>query len=530
MKDKRIIFHPVLFAIYPILEMFFNLSASLPFRYAVRSLILIPLLALALMLVLKHFIKDWRRAGFLTSLVLFLVLYYGILYRGAWSLRIGPLRLGRHAFLFTGWLLLLGFVGSKWTWRRLHDHTMVTQFLNFASIVAIVLSVARFGLGHLLRPSFSDNSVTLAIDNQNAVPDLQAQHKPDIYYIIVDGYARADVLQEVYDFDNAALVEFLTARDFYVAEQSQTNYPQTLRSIASSLNFDYLDALLNVTPESTDQTPLIQLIRQSRARQSLQALGYQFITNDTGYLFTTIADADLFFVPSAKHTGINYFEAVMLMSSASAVLVDAGVLDVPLVGYQQARDRIVFSFETLSEIPDIEGPKFVFFHILVPHPPFLFDAEGQPVSPGVPFTGGGDGDRFLGFTDDYIKGYRAQLAYVNTLLMQAVDDILAASDDAPIIVIQGDHGPGAFFDGDSLDNSCMRERISILNAYHLPETGADQLYPSITPVNTFRIIFDAYFGTNLGLLADHSYYITRLRPYDFIDVGDRSQIPCVTEK
>jgi hypothetical protein len=48
-------------------------------------------------------------------------------------------------------------------------------------------------------------------------------------------------------------------------------------------------------------------------------------------------------------------------------------------------------------------------------------------------------------------------------------------------------------------------RYKILNAYYLPEDGSQNLYSAITPVNSFRLIFDTYFGSNYGLTHDTSY-------------------------
>ncbi len=69
------------------------------------------------------------------------------------------------------------------------------------------------------------------------------------------------------------------------------------------------------------------------------------------------------------------------------------------------------------------------------------------------------------------------------------------SDTPPIIIIQGDHG---FWSGVNLP---------ILNAYHLPGEAAELLYPTISPINTFRLIFDNYFGADMGRKADISFIV-----------------------
>ncbi len=529
MKDKRVIFHPILFAIYPILELYFNLQPTVQFSHALRVLILAPLFALALMFALKWFFKDWDRAAFLTSLILFLLLYYGILYRVGWKLRIGNLRLGKHIFLFPAWAAALFFIGSRWTWKQLRDHKMVTKFLNFASAVAVVMSLSRFALNRIThKPADTQSLASSTIPQQETDVELESEKGlPDIYYLIVDGYGRADLLQEMYDFDNVEFLDYLDAQGFYVAEQAQSNYIQTALAMASTLNYEYLDPGY-FTPDVLDRKPLDYLIKNNKVRRLLEQQGYRLVTTDTGYVYTLLDDADIFIMPEhAKTPVINAFEGVVIMSSAAVLLVDAGLVDVPVIGYQAHRDRVEYAFSLLSQIPEFEGPKFAFFHIIIPHPPFVFDEEGNKVSPGVPYSGGGDGGLYLGFPDQYIEGYRRQVAYTNKLLKRAVDDILAKSATPPIIIIQGDHGPGALLSWGAIDETCIRERVSILNAYYFPDGDYDALYPSISPVNSFRVIFDTYFGTDLGLLEDHTYYSPWDRLYDFVEVGERSQVPCV---
>ncbi len=93
-------------------------------------------------------------------------------------------------------------------------------------------------------------------------------------------------------------------------------------------------------------------------------------------------------------------------------------------------------------------------------------------------------------------------------------------------MLQADHGPGAWLQWDSVEKTCLWERTAIFNAYYLPDAGAEILYPDITPVNTFRVIFNTYFGTDLPLLEDRIYFSSWNRLYDFIDVTDRVAYPC----
>jgi hypothetical protein len=72
------------------------------------------------------------------------------------------------------------------------------------------------------------------------------------------------------------------------------------------------------------------------------------------------------------------------------------------------------------------------------------------------------------------------------------------------VILQGDHGP---LDHPEKDiKTRFRNRTRILNAYLLPAGGAARLYDSISPVNTFRVILNHFFGTDYPLLEDRTFY------------------------
>jgi len=89
-------------------------------------------------------------------------------------------------------------------------------------------------------------------------------------------------------------------------------------------------------------------------------------------------------------------------------------------------------------------------------------------------------------------------------MIEIIKTILSKSKTPPIIIIQGDHS-----------YTWTQDRNKILNAYYLPEGGIANLYATISPVNTFRLIFNYYFGGDYELLPDVAYYSRRERPYDF---------------
>jgi len=191
-------------------------------------------------------------------------------------------------------------------------------------------------------------------------------------------------------------------------------------------------------------------------------------------------------------------------------------------GYQSHRNLVNFSLDALPALAGQSGPKFVFAHIVTPHPPFVFGPTGEPIEQTFRYSFM-DGDAYQGTTEQYLQGYRDQLQYINTRMQEVIRSILEQSARPPVIIIQGDHGPGSGLDYNSFENTDLEERLSILNAYYLPDGADESLFEQISPVNSFRIIFNHFFNTELAILPDRSYYSTWSEPFNFIEVSDLSE-------
>jgi len=203
----------------------------------------------------------------------------------------------------------------------------------------------------------------------------------------------------------------------------------------------------------------------------------------------------------------------------SIVVANAQGRDLRYRSYQAHRDRILSTLYRLERMAEIEGPKFVYAHIVCPHPPFVFGRNGEEIPHSVPFAIS-DGDHFPGLHQDYVAQYVGQVEFLNNRLVTIIDRILTESNSKPIVIIQGDHGPGSNLVWDSPDETNMRERFSILNAYYLPESAKEFLYPSISPVNSFRLVFQQIFGIPYDLLPDEQFFSTHAHPFEFIPVTD----------
>ena len=514
---KRLPLHPYLLSGYSVLTLVaINMGKFVPWM-AVRSLVFFILVIAILYWPLKWFTRSPHKAALLLTLFLAAFFTYGHIHNLLAGIRLLGINFGRHRTLVLIWLAILAS-GAYWLARTRRDLQGVTRVLNVVLIIALcfpIFQIARYEIQSLLNSTRTVKAEKAALPS--IYPDLiipAGQNSPDIYYIILDTYARQDTLQTYFEFDNSDFLSQLQAMGFYVARCSQSNYATTELSLSSSLNLNYLDVLGNNSKQIYTHPELYRLIQESAARQMLEEAGYRVVAFDSGFSPTDLKDADEYLTRTGEpfksylFGGINSFEALELQTSAGLLLYDAksalpktlrSFLD---AAYTQHRERILYAFNKLETAPQMPGPKFVFVHILAPHSPFVFGVNGEIVGRRFPFTLNND----LEIADPklYVEGYRNQIQYINHRTLQMLQEILLASPTPPIIILQGDHGPKAGIASQS-------GRMAILNAYYLPG-GGDNLYATITPVNTFRVIFNHYFGGQFELLPDISFFSTYQKP------------------
>jgi hypothetical protein len=488
---QRFPFHPVLFAVYPILALLAANTSEVETSSGWRPLLLSVFAAGLFMLVFYAIFHDWKRAALLSTIVLILFYSYGHVYILLKGVHLGGFYLFRHRTLIPFWIvlsiLLIGWISHK-SFRI----QIATYMLNLAGLFLLILPLVQL-------TSFLLQSLPSRAESNTAALHLQVVNTPpDIYYIILDGYGRGDVLENEYGYDNTDFINSLRDLGFYVAECSQSNYAQTQLSLASSLNFNYIDALSDrFVPGSDDRTGLDALIHHSAVRQSLEAAGYQTVAFATGFLATELRDADYYLSPEKSVGALNEFEGLLLETTLARLLQDSNRFGLQAAGSELFRERTLFTLDKLDDLAYIQRPKFVFVHLIVPHPPYVFGPTGGPVAPAEVGTTK---------TQEGASHYRDQVVYINSRMREILPRMIENSSTPPIIVLQGDHGPTVA--------SSPRSRMSNLSAYLLP--GAEpRTYPAITPVNIFRIIFNEYFGQDLELLDDVSLYSDYTDPFNF---------------
>ena len=473
---RKIPFYPVLFAGFCVLALMAYNIREIALSDMWASLMFVLLFSIIMYGLTRLLVHDWHRAAFVAFAVLFSFFTYGQIYNFLKDVNIGDVYIFRHRTLFVLYGLLL-ILAVYWIISKLDKPASWTYWLNLISIYLLIYPAIVI--------SSNATQQFLAYRSALSARVVKAQSinsaRPDIYYIILDAYGRGDVLKNDLGFDNSAFLDALRGRGFYVADCSQSNYAYTEYSLSSTLNVDYLDHL-----NANNNIERIAILKQSEVRSFLEEQGYRSVSAPTGWDMTEWKDADLYLDFDRTYSALPEFEKLVMDTTVLRIVSDFNLFNINRFTNNNHRSRVLSLLNHLKRLPTEEGDLFVFAHFVIPHPPYRFGPNGEWLD---------------GRPENLQTAYIGQVIFINREILQVIDTILAKSETPPIIIIQGDHGPPQQLAPSSA------QKMPILNAYYLPGLDADKvLYSSISPVNTFRVILNSYFGQDLALLEDISYY------------------------
>ena len=502
MKKKLLNGFPFLLAAYPIIALRGQNLEFVAFPAIVRPLLLSFIITSSFFLLFRVVLKEWEKASLMTTLVITLFFIYGHVYT---YFQTKFTDLIRHSYIVIAFSLLFLLIG---VWILYARRTLaIRQFFTVFSLILLAFP--------LLEAFFYDYSLfratVLAKEESRGETEYTQQVKeqdlPDIYMIILDGYTRSDVLEDVYDFDNSYFIEELSSIGFYIASCSQSNYPITKFSLSSIMNADYLENYSNLE--------ILPPLKSSLVAETVQDFGYTTIAfeNSVGGHFDLGEDV---LISRKKQSlsivdftgGVNEFEAELIKTTLFKLLYDMPQLvpgfqveDLQRAEHYEHYRQTFFILDELEKIPERDGHNFVFTHILVPHPPYIFTPSGE-----------------FYWTDQVRTGYPSNVEFISTHLLPVLKTIIETSDFSPIIIIQGDHGPYGNFITPEM-------RLSILNAYYIDTEAQASLYSTITPVNSFRVVFNHYFGTDLPMLDDISYFMNTAEEFSQDSIVENTCVP-----
>ncbi len=496
--------HPLLFAAFPVLFLFAQNLGIVAVGELFPPLALVVGAATLALVALTAVFRDARPAAVVVSAIAVGTLAYGHGLRAAASVH-----LGGTAFLVLWGGMGLGAVAFAILRRR--RLKAVTQALNFVAVALVLTQLVA------IIPFEARALTTTRTTQAPGGPAANLHTTRDIYYIILDRYGSARSIALNYDITDNGFYDWLASRGFAIARDSHANYGRTSLSLAATLNMTFLDNLAAQQGlDSPDLGPVDAMLQDHVVGRFLKQAGYRYIHIGSFWGPTqasSIADVNTH-LGGPSDFGAALYDQTVLPSIARRL----GLQPATSARQRQA-DNARYQFRVLESLRATPGPKFVFAHVMLPHPPYAFAADGRILSE--------QDVRQLSTKEQY----RGQLLFTNSEMESFLEPLLALPEaQRPIIIIQADEGPypprysanTVRFDWTKATPDELEVKYGILNAMLLPGIDSSVVYPTISPVNTFRLLFDRYFGANLPLLPDRSYTSAgKLRPYDFTDITAR---------
>jgi hypothetical protein len=406
----------------------------------------------------------------------------GILY--FWNWQGATLLQGSVHWAVSVALLVITMLGvRKWAHHRyLRYGILVSSCTLFLALGAVVLQ------DELTTPPAS-------IVVTDPLPVLTFQSTPDIYLIVLDAYARADVLDAIYDFDNSEFISELEKRGFAVGSSANSNYGGTHFSIPSMLEMSYLTE----DGQPIHNSDLVQVTHMIGGEntwvETLAANGYTYVHADTEHWLNRCGES----------------VDVCLTRPRLDITVDALLAKTPIGGliYPESGDpttalnreriaQLTDWSEVASELPS--GPRFVSLHLVMPHPPLFLDAS---CSPRVDRDLEGRNMAGAEFARSLLPirrhAYIEQLLCANRTVLRFLDQL----DKDAVVVITADHGPDSLgplhADPNRWTDVQKWERYGILSSLRLPEqcdAGPDDQQL----VNTLRLVVGCLSDTEVPML------------------------------
>ena len=529
--------HPLLFGIYPVLSLWYINIDQVAVYAILRTLLVSFGLAMVCYLAAAIIFRRWNKAAIFSSLLLVLFFTYGHMLDLVDKATIFGFLIGRRSYLLALWGLILVLV-AVFLWRTKSELKTLNQALMLMSVFLVLMVLVQVGLyaqralaasqpatpaGQGSTSSSVASTSSSVLTTSSSVLTTSSTTR-DVYYIVIDSYTRHDFLLDRYGVDNQEFLNQLIKLGFVIPNCAQSNYTSTVLAISSTLNMNYLDTLGIPLDPTTQRIKLYDFeyaIKQSLVRKEFKNLGYQFITFKAEHPVLEITDSDihydsqedlayinkleslnfekLFYQTTLLRLGYDWFKAshlspeqYQMLPPLLAQFFDSRIFNLINVEYQQYNENL-YALDKLEKIPQLSGRKFIYAHLFITHQPLVFTPAGD----------------FRWPVEDTDDAYGDAVRYADNRMISVIKDIIDSSPVPPIIILQGDHG--------MIQNE---NRSKILNAYYLPDGGGQKVYPTITPVNSFRLIFDFYFGGKYDLLPDNTNYSPVKTPYQFVSLPE----------
>ena len=299
---------------------------------------------------------------------------------------------------------------------------------------------------------------------------------------MLDGYGGYQQLLNKLHFDNAPFEEALKARGFYIADSSISNYSATGNSMSSLLNMDHVGkSKIEDYHELLNENTFTRFLKQ----HGYSIRNFSFFKMDGQYPLQEMEYFPLGTKLITRHTLLGRLERDLghhLFSKGRSTSRESG----EKAGHAVDRDAITMSqLLKATKRKSTEGPRFVYSHFIMPHPPYLYAPDGTK-----PPVGSSDRDKYIGYVQ-----------YSNKKILDAIDSVLKNEVRPPVIILMSDHG----YRNDN-NPVLTADRFLNLQSIYLPRQQPNPYYKGVSNVNSLRLFLNHTFRQKLPLLLDSTVF------------------------
>ena len=465
---KNFIIFPFLLAFFPSWQLILKNYDELIFQDILISLVVVALSVIAWIVITK-IIKNANKAALITGVGTGFFFYFGYLQDALDGIMIFGIPINKTSILLVISIIIF-IISIIYFVKSRNNFQLPIKIANVFTITLILFSLVQF-----------------------AIPGALAE-QPNVYHIIMDEYTDNEILMKKFNHDNEEFLKFLDKNGFYIPDKSFSTFESTIDELNLILNMDYPGKRGWV---SDNYAPLYD----NKVMSIFSAQNYSIIETNSMMRWKNFSDVDTKLCYDANIYS-EFLEQILRKSIIKYFLEQHHD--------NTRRDVIRCTFNELNEIASqSSGPTYVFSHIYVPHPPFIFGPNGENVTP--------DHRDISGLQDwENPQGYVNQVIYATNQVSIVIKNIVK-NDPNAVIIIQGD--TGTFTGIDDMPKRKMNDVYqvhSILYAVRIPDANNLE---NVGPVNTYRIIFNNYFNTNYEYLEQHNY-----------ELDDDNNLVDITEK
>ncbi len=324
--------------------------------------------------------------------------------------------------------------------------------------------------------------------------------KPNVYFLLFDGYPSVKVMKDSFDFDNFGFTNFLSKNSFTSLPIS-SNYDMTQFSMSSTLNMNYINPLYNLSHTTQQEY-------QKRQKEISNATVFEIFEN-MGYQLENNSIFDIHNLPGTSSennflltNGILLTDKIFinrLNKDMGRIVPQSVVKWMPFLQRNSIFKDMVNNNnieKVLLKKNNLHNPKpiFNYAHFIMPHAPHYYDSVGN-------FN---NSPLLINKSDDQIKNeFVSYLKYTNSVMEKVVLHLIKQDSNA-IVILLSDHGYRAFKN----NNTVLPNKLSSLEnigAVHFPNNNYGNIPDTITNVNFFRYLFNTQFYQNFTFVKDSTF-------------------------